>query len=633
MLTYCLYMKKIYSKRFVVLVAVLGLLVGGLPFAYAAPAAVTNFSGNPSTTSVSLTWDTPSDNTLSEFELRFSDSVLNDANFNVAPQASGLPQPVPGTSQGVTVFGLAESTTYYFGIRAYNIMGEASPITFLILTTTASSGGGGPQCTPPQSVSGVVSTPSINSVDLNWNTPSQFELSQFEVRMSESTLTDANFNLAAEVSGAPQPVPGGAQSVTIGGLNSETAYYFGIRVYNICGAASPIVFVSATTQDSGGGGGSGGGGTGGGGGGYIGPSGPTNPSILINNDDATVATTSVTLSLGAVNAIRMAISNDPGFSGTLWEGFQATKAWELTPGEGTKVVYAKFQDIGGFESGSVSDDILFEIPVPPAPTPPPTPTPTPPSTPTPTPTPVVSTPVDFNALMVSWGSTFPGGRGDLNFDGVVDNEDVSLLAQNWRDVAVNGSVNGTEVFPSLVSLSPNTVTVAEGERMSYVVTVFPRGDKEYTAQVVLKYPAEFLSLERVEYGSGWVPVVRPEYDAHDTEKGIVVKTAGYPNGFSEKKVFAVLTFRALTSGTGDLSFETNSFTLNSENTNTLGGVSVPDRALAQSLSTTAEGTEALANILTFGEGGNIFAVLILFIFFGFLYVSYRMLPKRKERTA
>jgi hypothetical protein len=80
---------------------------------------------------------------------------------------------------------------------------------------------------------------------------------------------------------------------------------------------------------------------------------PTNTSIIINNGDATTASTSATLTLAATGATVMEISNDPTFSGAVWEPFMVTKSWMLTVGDGLKTVYAMFRD----SSSSSSEDM------------------------------------------------------------------------------------------------------------------------------------------------------------------------------------------------------------------------------------------------------------------------------------
>lgn len=101
---------------------------------------------------------------------------------------------------------------------------------------------------------------------------------------------------------------------------------------------------------------------GGGGGGGSAPPGPTNISVIIAAGATTTNTSSVTLTLAATNASQMMISNTADFSGGVWETFATSKAWTLTSGYGSKIVYARFKDSFGNVSSVVSDTIAVPTP-------------------------------------------------------------------------------------------------------------------------------------------------------------------------------------------------------------------------------------------------------------------------------
>jgi hypothetical protein len=78
-------------------------------------------------------------------------------------------------------------------------------------------------------------------------------------------------------------------------------------------------------------------------------------SLQINGGAAATASREVTLQLTAADAggsglDAMRLANGGG-AATAWEPFQATKAWTLAGGAGTKIVYAQFRD----RAGNVSD--------------------------------------------------------------------------------------------------------------------------------------------------------------------------------------------------------------------------------------------------------------------------------------
>ena len=60
----------------------------------------------------------------------------------------------------------------------------------------------------------------------------------------------------------------------------------------------------------------------------------------------------------------MAISNSSDFAGVSWEDYNSIKNWNLTEGEGEKIVHAKFRSASGGVSETVSDTIIFDITAP-----------------------------------------------------------------------------------------------------------------------------------------------------------------------------------------------------------------------------------------------------------------------------
>ena len=89
-----------------------------------APAAISDLAiSSVETNSAVLTWHAPGDDgttgTASSYSVRYSTSVLTEANWNSATRfLTAVPTPaVAGTAQSATVSGLTADTTYYFGIK------------------------------------------------------------------------------------------------------------------------------------------------------------------------------------------------------------------------------------------------------------------------------------------------------------------------------------------------------------------------------------------------------------------------------------------------------------------------------------------------------------------------------------
>ncbi|MFD2612283.1 chondroitinase-B domain-containing protein [Paenibacillus gansuensis] len=114
-----------------------------------APSAITNLAaGNPTSSSVQLSWTAPGDDgntgTASSYDVRYSLAPITDSNFSSASQAANEPAPlVSGTNQTFTVSGLNASTTYYFAIQTKDEAGNASAVSNSVSATSAAGTSGG----------------------------------------------------------------------------------------------------------------------------------------------------------------------------------------------------------------------------------------------------------------------------------------------------------------------------------------------------------------------------------------------------------------------------------------------------------------------------------------------------------
>ncbi|MHB1355219.1 MAG: kelch repeat-containing protein [Anaerolineae bacterium] len=86
-------------------------------------------------------------------------------------------------------------------------------------------------------------------------------------------------------------------------------------------------------------------------------------TIMINGGAAWVTSTSVTLLLDAIDATsglsQMSFSND-GSDWSGWQAYAGTATWSLSPSEGYKVVYVRYQDVVGNISTGISDTITLD---------------------------------------------------------------------------------------------------------------------------------------------------------------------------------------------------------------------------------------------------------------------------------
>lgn len=208
--------------------------------------------------SITLTWTTPGDDSLSgtatQFDIRYSTSPITAANFSSATRwTSGVPTPlVSGTQQSVQVTGLTAATTYYFAMKTADDAGNWSGISNTPSKTTSVA----PDVTRPAPIAMTITGQTDTTVTVQWTAVGDDSLTgtatTYDLRYSTAAITAANFSSASTVSNEPAPaVAGTVQSVTVHGLSRQVTYYFAIKVADEVPNWSGISNVpSVTTPDT-----------------------------------------------------------------------------------------------------------------------------------------------------------------------------------------------------------------------------------------------------------------------------------------------------------------------------------------------------------------------------------------------
>ena len=189
-----------------------------------APAAVSNLAtSSPTASSITLTWTAPGDDgttgTATSYDIRYSTSTINDANWATATQVTGEPAPAAaGTNQNMTVTGLSGDTTYYFAIKTADEVPNWSALSNVPSGKTSDT-------VAPAAVSNLAtSSPTGTSITLTWTAPgdngSTGTAASYDIRYSTSTITDANWASATQVTGEPAPAAAGTnQNMIVSGLS------------------------------------------------------------------------------------------------------------------------------------------------------------------------------------------------------------------------------------------------------------------------------------------------------------------------------------------------------------------------------------------------------------------------------
>ncbi|MEW5795414.1 MAG: fibronectin type III domain-containing protein [Candidatus Zixiibacteriota bacterium] len=220
-----------------------------------APSAVANLSLIlPTTSSLTLIWTAPGDDgsigTASQYDIRYSTSVITAANFASATQVTGEPLPrASGTPETLLVAGLTANTRYYFALKSADERTNWSAISNVPNNITAQDN------TPPAPINDLVAVPGENNgeINLTWVAPGDDGMTgtatAYEIRYSLNNITSGNWGSALPWSSPPNPTPAGtAQSTTLSSLVPGETYYVGIKAYD--DAANPAALSNVVSCEA-----------------------------------------------------------------------------------------------------------------------------------------------------------------------------------------------------------------------------------------------------------------------------------------------------------------------------------------------------------------------------------------------
>ena len=196
---------------------------------YAGLAATSNSSN-----SVTLTWTAPGDDdnvgTASQYDIRYSTSVINDGNWGSASQAINEPDPQnAGVAEFFVVENLNPGTTYYFAIKAADEVPNWSVISNIASATTD------PEQEAPSDIADLhITNINSTSASLAWTAPGDDgavgTATSYDIRMSTSPITILNWNTTTELAGEPNPsIAGSSETFVVSNLTPEVTYYFALK--------------------------------------------------------------------------------------------------------------------------------------------------------------------------------------------------------------------------------------------------------------------------------------------------------------------------------------------------------------------------------------------------------------------
>jgi len=204
------------------------------------PATITDLSaGNPGQNSIDLSWTAPGDDgstgTASEYDIRYSTSIITEVNWDAATQVSGEPSPqAAGSSESFSVTGLNPATTYYFGIKTADEVPNWSELSNVASAATEAE----PTVPDPP----VLATPSNGAADISqpisfdWADISDVDMYQLQISVTSgfsSTVIDSDLT---------------ASGCNISGLDEGQLYYWRVRAHNDVGWGNWSSVWSLTTE-------------------------------------------------------------------------------------------------------------------------------------------------------------------------------------------------------------------------------------------------------------------------------------------------------------------------------------------------------------------------------------------------
>ncbi|HAQ03089.1 hypothetical protein A2467_01115 [Candidatus Nomurabacteria bacterium RIFOXYC2_FULL_36_8] len=93
------------------------------------------------------------------------------------------------------------------------------------------------------------------------------------------------------------------------------------------------------------------------------------------------------------------------------------------------------------------------------------------------------------------------------------------------------------------------------------------GEVAYTVRTAVRFSGEQIAVKSFEFAPGWIAINADGYDLIDNTNGMIMKTAGFPGGFTGQKLVGVITFTAKASSIGKIAISNQTFVLNENSDN------------------------------------------------------------------
>jgi chitodextrinase len=213
--------------------------------------AVTNRTGTTITLKWTATGDDSTTGTCASYDIRYSTSVITEANWASATQVSGEPTPhVAGTQDSMVITGLTSNRTYYFAIKASDEVPNVSGLSNVVSATTL-------DIIPPATILDLSAITGVNpgEISLSWTAPGDDALigtaSAYVIKAALREITEANFDSFLSIDNPPAPLAGGSsQQWTLSDLAPGMEYHIAIKTIDAAGNQSALSNIAVATAKS-----------------------------------------------------------------------------------------------------------------------------------------------------------------------------------------------------------------------------------------------------------------------------------------------------------------------------------------------------------------------------------------------
>lgn len=135
-------------------------------------------------------------------------------------------------------------------------------------------------------------------------------------------------------------------------------------------------------------------------------------------------------------------------------------------------------------------------------------------------------------------------------------------------LALAALMGASTAHAAALTVSPQTVAVAPGDTVTVTVAVAPQGATISAVKADIAY-SSLLSVKSFALAPNWVAMTKSGFDQMST--GSVVKSAGYPGGFTATTTFGTITFTAKSTGTATIALKNTSEIYDKSGVNDLSG--------------------------------------------------------------